>query len=753
MKRVLYLFLFVFLSYSLSLQNVYSFEKKPKSSKPITVKVSDKETKTFANKAELKQAVKNGLKLYHPNIAAASKPQAPNAPNFDCDLLVPWAGGLASGWNLVTFGGTGEVDDDYEGPFALGFNFQFYGISKSFCYIGSNGFITFEGGYDEYSALGFPITGSDAATQMIAGYWEDIETVAGPAGEGLIYWKQESGPGGSWNRFTILFYKVNYFHQNFAHDLRNNTFEIILTDGNDPLIGIGKNIAFSYGDMQWASAYPEGGYWDDDDFYSDNGTVGINAGDGHFFAQIGRFGWSTGNHPLFYNGPYSLYSNVNWLDYQNNNCGLASGFDLDISGATSLIVTKPTLNLLLTANQTYHIEWNSLGLFNILLEFSPDNGAHWSIIESSIPSTDGGYLWNVPQVHSTQCLVRATSMTDPNLTSTSQVFTIWKIFQFINGNGGERYPVGSSQEVTWRVNIPAGPVAPAFGNNNVSIAKALGPIDYGLTKLEYSADGRCGPWTLISATIYSYFYLLNSFYATVPNFITNTGLFKLTAIYSYPGSASKGSPNETNEIPELTTYSDDYWSTYTISNSGRLIITDPNSGSEKLIGGSYYYIKWTRYGGIVSGQIALEYSSDGGQNWNRINTTPLSPILMRYYWQVPKINSNNCYVRIVNALSGREYDRSDNAFSINSTGADKLSNYPNPFNPTTKIKFYIDKNEMTSLKVFNSLGQEIKEIVNKQLNAGYYEYEFNASSLPSGIYYYELRSGSRREINKMILVK
>jgi len=80
-------------------------------------------------------------------------------------------------------------------------------------------------------------------------------------------------------------------------------------------------------------------------------------------------------------------------------------------------------------------------------------------------------------------------------------------------------------------------------------------------------------------------------------------------------------------------------------------------------------------------------------------------------------------------------------------------NYPNPFNPVTKINFSIPKSEYITLKVYNSLGKEIETIVNKKLNAGNYEINFNASSLPSGVYFYRLISGSFSQTKKMILIK
>lgn len=81
-------------------------------------------------------------------------------------------------------------------------------------------------------------------------------------------------------------------------------------------------------------------------------------------------------------------------------------------------------------------------------------------------------------------------------------------------------------------------------------------------------------------------------------------------------------------------------------------------------------------------------------------------------------------------------------------------NYPNPFNPSTRIKFDIPVSvSNVRLSVFNILGQEISVLVNQVINPGSYEYEFDASDLSSGIYYYILQSGEYKVSRKMMLVR
>jgi hypothetical protein len=80
-------------------------------------------------------------------------------------------------------------------------------------------------------------------------------------------------------------------------------------------------------------------------------------------------------------------------------------------------------------------------------------------------------------------------------------------------------------------------------------------------------------------------------------------------------------------------------------------------------------------------------------------------------------------------------------------------NYPNPFNPTTKISWQSPVSSRQILKVYDVLGNEIAILVNEEMEAGYHSADFNASDLPSGVYFYQLRVGGFVETKKMILLK
>jgi hypothetical protein len=80
-------------------------------------------------------------------------------------------------------------------------------------------------------------------------------------------------------------------------------------------------------------------------------------------------------------------------------------------------------------------------------------------------------------------------------------------------------------------------------------------------------------------------------------------------------------------------------------------------------------------------------------------------------------------------------------------------NYPNPFNPATKIRYDIVESGNVKVVVYDILGKEIENIVNQRHKPGKYEIDFNASHLPSGIFYYRITAGDFVSVKKMILLK
>jgi hypothetical protein len=164
--------------------------------------------------------------------------------------------------------------------------------------------------------------------------------------------------------------------------------------------------------------------------------------------------------------------------------------------------------------------------------------------------------------------------------------------------------------------------------------------------------------------------------------------------------------------------------------------------------------------------VFMASSTNGGVTWvnERISTSSFTPTSNVFFGDYNGISAHNGVVRPMwtrlssGALS--VWTAIINIVGINQTSGEipksfKLwQNYPNPFNPVTRVKFDLpEATETVRLKVYDSLGKEVATLVNQKLSPGSYEYEWDASELPSGVYFYTLEANGFKESNKMILAK
>ncbi|RJP58696.1 MAG: T9SS C-terminal target domain-containing protein [Ignavibacteriales bacterium] len=142
--------------------------------------------------------------------------------------------------------------------------------------------------------------------------------------------------------------------------------------------------------------------------------------------------------------------------------------------------------------------------------------------------------------------------------------------------------------------------------------------------------------------------------------------------------------------------------------------------------------------------------SAGATNW--IDWEFASGNMLTLYYKMVAVNgvresqfTQTASIKVVPAKEGNQ-EKTDYNFTL-------LQNYPNPFNPTTTISYSIPSDEHVTLKVFNTLGEEVAELVNEIEPAGIYRTNFNAENLPSGIYIYRISAGKYTESRKLILIK
>jgi len=81
------------------------------------------------------------------------------------------------------------------------------------------------------------------------------------------------------------------------------------------------------------------------------------------------------------------------------------------------------------------------------------------------------------------------------------------------------------------------------------------------------------------------------------------------------------------------------------------------------------------------------------------------------------------------------------------------SNYPNPFNSSTTIEFFLSQSEFVKIEIFSMIGQKVETLLASHLNPGSHRYVWNAKNIASGTYYYLMSAGEFHEVKKMILLR
>jgi photosystem II stability/assembly factor-like uncharacterized protein len=144
-------------------------------------------------------------------------------------------------------------------------------------------------------------------------------------------------------------------------------------------------------------------------------------------------------------------------------------------------------------------------------------------------------------------------------------------------------------------------------------------------------------------------------------------------------------------------------------------------------------------------------TSDNGENWLPINSgltdTNIYSLLIDKNGYILAGSKEKGVFRSVNSTVGITDKGNIIRFFM------LEQNYPNPFNPNTIISYSLPSGSKVKLIVYNTLGQSIKILENSFKNAGNYSINFNASDLPSGIYFYKLEAGQFTQVKKMILLK
>ncbi|MBI5403808.1 MAG: T9SS type A sorting domain-containing protein [Ignavibacteriae bacterium] len=147
----------------------------------------------------------------------------------------------------------------------------------------------------------------------------------------------------------------------------------------------------------------------------------------------------------------------------------------------------------------------------------------------------------------------------------------------------------------------------------------------------------------------------------------------------------------------------------------------------------------------------ISISTNDGANWSTAYTAPAGSF---YHMTKSRAGATIWAVRSNGGISRYGLITGISNTSTEVPATFSLSqNYPNPFNPTTKINFALPKSGLVTLKVYDVLGKEVATLVNEVKNAGTYNFEFDASNLTSGVYFYKIEANGFTDVKKMMLVK
>ncbi|MCX6275424.1 MAG: T9SS type A sorting domain-containing protein [Bacteroidetes bacterium] len=246
----------------------------------------------------------------HPSNARITPP----TPNQAGELCNCWIDRDTS-WTIVPFdcqgvsGGPGVApeyrNDDWSACIGLPFSFCFYGQPIDSVYINNNGNISIGASYSTYSPISFPTT----SFSMIAPLWSDVDT-RGP-NSGLEYYKMTN------THLIVQWDGVDYFNSDTSfggstHQSLFNTYQLIITNGTDPILPTGQNVSFCYKDMQWTTGDASLGT---NGFGGYPATCGVNQGNGVDYFQIGLYDTSL----TIWDGPYGLNDGIYSLSNQSFN--------------------------------------------------------------------------------------------------------------------------------------------------------------------------------------------------------------------------------------------------------------------------------------------------------------------------------------------------------------------------------------------------------------------------------------------------
>lgn len=172
-------------------------------------------------------------------------------------------------------------------------------------------------------------------------------------------------------------------------------------------------------------------------------------------------------------------------------------------------------------------------------------------------------------------------------------------------------------------------------------------------------------------------------------------------------------------------------------------------------------LKWSTVTEVNSFGFEIERKFENGEDndWLKIgfvNSSGNSSSRKEYSFVDNKLNKNGRYLYRLKEIDTNGEIKILKEISVDVSLKNKFElaqNFPNPFNPSTVISWFLPEQTVTTIKIYNIIGAEVATLVNESLPAGMHDAKFDAAHLPSGTYIYSIQAGSHKEVKKMLLLK
>ncbi|MDR3611398.1 MAG: SBBP repeat-containing protein [Ignavibacteriaceae bacterium] len=424
----------------------------------------------------------------------------------------------------------------------------------------------------------------------------------------------------------------------------------------------------------------------------------------------------------------------------------------------NITLTSPNGGEILKRGTVKQITWSSIRIPNINIYYSNDSDIFTNPVATNYPASSGSFSWSVPNTISTNCKIKLENASDTTIISVSKnPFIIWQPIQ--------------------AVQIPdLGSVNEYFGLTNITFSAFITAKD-AMTVTYYPYEPP------VAGSLPAGVALASNYYWT----ITSPAISFSNGAISVPVSSLMGVKDITKLVWLKRSNSGDAWTNIGDSlSNGRLISTVPfNSLSEFAIGSidtsNDLPVELASFiGQTVNNSVKLSWTTITEANnnlfnierknldasWQKIGElkgagTSTTPI--QYSFVDNNIPANGKYYYRLKQLDYNGQSKYSNEIEVSISFIPKVysleNNFPNPFNPSTTIRYSLPFQSNVKLTIYNSLGQVIRQLVSEVQQSGNQEVNFNASAMPSGVYFYSIQANSTdgkqnyKAAKKMLLLK